>query len=51
MRGHYGTAPAEATALITLGESQPDPSLPPAELAAWTMISNQLLNLDETLTK
>jgi hypothetical protein len=51
MRGHYGTAPAEATALITLGESKPDPALPPAELAAWTMISNQLLNLDETLTK
>ncbi len=51
MRGHYGSDPAEATALITLGESKPDPSLPPAELAAWTMIANQLLNLDESLTK
>jgi hypothetical protein len=51
MRANYAATPAEATALITLGESRPDPALPPAELAAWTMIANQLLNLDESLTK
>jgi hypothetical protein len=51
MRGHYGADPAEAAALIALGESKPDPAVPPAELAAWTMIANQLLNLDESLTK
>jgi hypothetical protein len=51
MRGHYGSDPAEATALVALGESKPDPALAPAELAAWTMIANQLLNLDESLTK
>jgi hypothetical protein len=28
-----------------------NPSLNPRELAAWTMIASQLLNLDEFLTK
>ena len=51
MQANYSAEPAEATALITLGESVPDPALPPSEVAAWTMIANQLLNLDETLTK
>ncbi len=51
MRAHYDVNPADATALITAGESRPDPSLAPAELAAWTVIANELLNLDEALTK
>ncbi len=51
MRVLYSADPAAATALVTLGESKPDPALPPVELAAWTMIANQLLNLDESLTK
>ena len=51
MRANYTAAPTEATALLTLGESVPDSTLPPSEVAAWTMIANQLLNLDETLTK
>ena len=40
-----------AMALVTLGESQPPFGLDPAELAAWTAVSNVLLNLDETVTK
>lgn len=47
----YEAAPEEATKLITTGESKPDPSLPAPELAAWTLITNQVLNLDETLNK
>ena len=27
------------------------PTLPPPELAAWTMLSSTILNLDETVTK
>jgi hypothetical protein len=33
------------------GESQPNPKLPEPELAAWTLVANLLLNLDETLNK
>ncbi len=47
----YTQSPAEATALITFGESKADPALPPSSLAAWTMVATQLLNLDETLNK
>lgn len=48
---HYNTQPAEAKKLIHDGESRVDPGLPPAELAALTMVTNQLMNLDEVLTK
>jgi hypothetical protein len=41
----------DAQALITVGESKPDPTMNPAELAAWTMLTNQLMNLDEVLNK
>ncbi|MEM9480337.1 MAG: DUF1553 domain-containing protein, partial [Verrucomicrobiota bacterium] len=41
----------EARALIETGDSPPDASLNPGQLAAWTMVANQLLNLDETLNK
>jgi len=41
----------DAKQLISQGESKPDDSLDPAELAAWTMIANLVLNLDELVTK
>ncbi|MSO21788.1 MAG: DUF1553 domain-containing protein [Acidobacteria bacterium] len=47
----YGTARDEARTLITQGESPPDSSLPAPELAAMTMVTNQLMNLDEVLVK
>ncbi|MBC8001531.1 MAG: DUF1553 domain-containing protein, partial [Opitutaceae bacterium] len=40
-----------ARSLIRVGESKPDPKLPAAELAAWTMVASQIMNLDESLTK
>jgi hypothetical protein len=40
-----------ALALITQGESVRDPRLDPAELAAYTIMAQLILNLDETLTK
>jgi uncharacterized lipoprotein YehR (DUF1307 family) len=40
-----------AEALITVGESKADNSLPPAELAAWTLVASEIMNLDESLTK
>ena len=43
--------PAAAQKLISYGDSKPDPALNPATLAAWTMLANQVLNLDEMLNK
>jgi hypothetical protein len=40
-----------AQSLIAFGEWPVDESIPPADLASWTMICSTLLNLDETVTK
>ncbi|MCI0740704.1 MAG: DUF1553 domain-containing protein [Gemmataceae bacterium] len=48
---YYQANPKDAQKLITVGESRPDASLAAPELAAWTMLSNQLMNLDEVLNK
>ena len=40
-----------ATKLISIGQSPRNLSLDPSELAAWTMVANLILNLDETVTK
>ena len=36
---------------ISFGESKPDTSLDPSELAAYAMVANLILNLDEVVTK
>jgi hypothetical protein len=43
--------PEGAKQFITVGETPPDEKLDPAELAAWTMLTNLLLNLDEVISK
>jgi Protein of unknown function (DUF1553) len=48
---HYQGHIEEAKQLIAVGDSQADPALDPAQLAAWTMLANELLNLDEVLNK
>ena len=48
---HYQAHPEDAKQLISFGESKPDASIDSASLAAWTMLANELLNLDEVLTK
>lgn len=40
-----------AKALLAVGESKIDPTLPAPQVAALTMVASQLLNLDETLNK
>ena len=47
----YRDDPEAAKAFIGTGASTPDPALDPGELAAWTLATSQLLNLDETLNK
>ena len=51
LTAHYTQTPADATALISYGESKADPALPPPQLAAWTMIATQVMNLDEVINK
>ncbi|MBI5693623.1 MAG: DUF1553 domain-containing protein [Verrucomicrobia bacterium] len=50
-RTKYAADPAAAAALLAVGESKPDPALAPAEVAQWTLVASQFLNLDEFLTK
>ena len=40
-----------AEKLVSVGESERNSELDPSELAAWTMVANLILNLDETVTK
>jgi mono/diheme cytochrome c family protein len=51
LRAHYVAQPADAAALLGIGDSKSDEKLPKSELAAWTMVCSQLLNLDEVLNK
>jgi mono/diheme cytochrome c family protein len=51
MRKHYAADPKAAHALIEEGEKKPDASIPAPELAAWTMVANEMLNLDATVNK
>jgi hypothetical protein len=51
MQQHYAADPAAAHDLIAVGEKPHDPAIPPPELAAWTMVVSEVLNLDETLNK
>jgi hypothetical protein len=50
-RAHYRSKPDDAGHLIAVGETKPDARVEPSELAAWTMIGNVVLNLDEVITK
>jgi hypothetical protein len=48
---HYRQDPGAAQKLIQVGESPVDTQLNASELAAWTMVANTILNMDETITK
>ena len=51
MERHYTADPKAAHALVNVGEKKSDASIPATELAAWTMVASEMLNLDETITK
>jgi hypothetical protein len=51
LAGWYQGHVEEAKQLIATGESKADASLDPATLAAWTMLANEVMNLDEVLNK
>jgi hypothetical protein len=51
LSAYYAGHAEDAQQLLAVGESKPDSSLDAAALAAWTMLANQLMNLDEVLNK
>ncbi len=51
LRQRYAADDAKSKALVTIGDSVPDPAIPVPELAAWTMVASLFLNLDEALNK
>ena len=50
-RAEFRAAPQRASALLNVGESPLPADIDPAELAAWTVVGNLLLNLDEVLSR
>ena len=50
-RAKYQKDPEAAQKIISVGESPVNSKLNKTELAAYTMVANLLLNLDETVTK
>jgi len=48
---YYREHADDAKALVAVGESKADAALDPATVAGWTMLANELLNLDEVLNK
>jgi len=51
MQKQYAANPKDAHALVRTGEKKSDHSIADTELAAWTMIASEMLNLDETVNK
>ncbi len=47
----YQDEPAAAEELIRVGQARPSTTVQPTELAAYTLLSNLILNLDETVTR
>jgi len=50
-QARYTKDEAAAKKLIAVGESKPDPKWNASELAAWTMVANLVMNLDEAINK
>jgi hypothetical protein len=48
---HYTAQTDDAKKLVRVGESKVGSKLPVLQLAAWTMVANELMNLDEVLNK
>ncbi|HET6424183.1 MAG TPA: DUF1553 domain-containing protein, partial [Planctomycetaceae bacterium] len=51
LSAYYTAHPNDAKALLGVGEMAIDASMNAPELAAWTMLANELMNLDEVLNK
>ena len=50
-KNHFASDEVQAKALLSVGESPYAARLDPKELATWTLVASEFLNLDEFLTK
>lgn len=50
LRERYLAAPADAVALLSVGERQADPAWPATELAPWALVASAVLQLDATIS-
>jgi uncharacterized protein DUF1553/uncharacterized protein DUF1549/cytochrome c/concanavalin A-like lectin/glucanase superfamily protein len=50
-RERFAKSPAEAQQLLAVGSARRDAGLDPRELAAWTVVAQAVLNLDEAITQ
>jgi hypothetical protein len=50
LRRRYREAPADAAALLAVGERPVDPTWPATELASWTLVASAVLQLDATIS-
>ncbi|MCC6586021.1 MAG: DUF1553 domain-containing protein [Bryobacterales bacterium] len=48
---YYDSHPEDAKRLVKVGDSRVEATIPAPDFAALTMVANQLMNLDEVLTK
>lgn len=48
---YYQSNPADAQAVVSVGDSSPNEEVDFVDLAAWTMVCNQMMNLDEVVNK
>ncbi len=51
VKATFTAKPEEAKKLISVGESKAPANLDPTELASWSIIASQVLNMDEALNK
>ncbi len=47
----YAAAPQQAKKAITFGQSKPPEHVNPVELAAWSLVANLILNMDEAIMR
>lgn len=50
-RAAFAEEPEAAAQLLAVGEAPRDDTLPPADHAAWTLVTSLLLNLDEAVSR
>ncbi len=50
-RAHYESDPSDAEKVVSIGESPRDKHLDTVDLAAMTLVTSTILNMDETVTK